>query len=69
MSHSGDLIAYLQQLSIRYGSLPTALAAYNWGPGHIDQRLRRGTPLPVGYARLVLAAYGGPEDEGDRGSS
>lgn len=51
-------VAYLRQLTDRYGSLATALSAYNWGPGRIDRRIRQGTPLPVIYARLVLEAYG-----------
>jgi soluble lytic murein transglycosylase len=51
-------VAYLAELADRYGSLQTALSAYNWGPGRIDERLRRGTPLPHVYARLVFEAYG-----------
>jgi soluble lytic murein transglycosylase-like protein len=51
-------IAYLRQLETRFGSLATALAAYNWGPGRIDARIRRGAALPVRYTGLVLAAYG-----------
>jgi soluble lytic murein transglycosylase-like protein len=51
-------VAYLSELSQRYGSLAIALAAYNWGPGHIDGRLRRGTPMPEEYPRLVFEAYG-----------
>jgi soluble lytic murein transglycosylase-like protein len=51
-------VAYLRQLVDRYdGNLSAALAAYNWGPGHIDGRLRQGTPLPVDYKDLVLRAY------------
>jgi soluble lytic murein transglycosylase len=50
-------IAYLHQLSQRYEDIPTALAAYNWGPGHIDRRIRRGTTLPKDYPRLVLEAH------------
>lgn len=50
-------VAYLRQLTDRYDSLPTALAAYNWGPGRIDQKLRRGSPVPAGYSQSVLAAY------------
>jgi hypothetical protein len=33
-----------------------ALAAYNWGPGRIDRRLRLGTALPEEYPSLVLEA-------------
>jgi soluble lytic murein transglycosylase-like protein len=50
-------VAYLRQLSDRYGSIATALAAYNWGPGRIDRRLRQGTALPDQYPGLVLEAY------------
>lgn len=50
-------VAYLKQLESRYGDMATALAAYNWGPGHIDQRLRRGRALPTEYPRLVLDAH------------
>jgi soluble lytic murein transglycosylase-like protein len=52
-------VAYLRQLLDRYdGDLSAALVAYNWGPGHVDGRLRDGGPLPVAYAELVLRAYG-----------
>lgn len=50
---------YLRQLADRYGSVRTALVAYNWGPGRIDRRLRRGSPLPKEYAQLVLDAQSG----------
>lgn len=50
-------VAYLRELSDRYGSLSTALAAYNWGPGRIDRRLRLGTAMPDQYPTLVLEAY------------
>jgi soluble lytic murein transglycosylase-like protein len=49
-------IAYLDELAERYGNTAMALAAYNWGPGHIDQRLRLGTPMPTVYPGLVLEA-------------
>jgi len=52
-------VAYLSRLLDRYdGDISAALAAYNWGPGHIDGRLRDGTPLPAAYRDLVLRAYG-----------
>ena len=54
-------VAYLRLLLDRYdGDLAAALAAYNWGPGHIDRRLARGVPLPTEYPQLVLAAYEPP---------
>jgi soluble lytic murein transglycosylase-like protein len=52
-------VAYLRQLSDRYdGDLSAALAAYNWGLGRIDRRIRSGAALPTLYPRLVLDAYG-----------
>lgn len=57
-------VAYLKQLSLRYGSVPVALAAYNWGPGHIDRRLRRGSALPKEYPRLVNEALVAARDAG-----
>lgn len=51
--------AYLRILIDRYeGDVPAALVAYNWGPGHVDGRLREGAPLPAVYSDLVLRAYG-----------
>jgi soluble lytic murein transglycosylase-like protein len=50
-------VAYLRELADRYGQIHVALAAYNWGPGRIDRRLRRGVPLPVDYPQLVQDAY------------
>ncbi len=47
-------IGYLAHLIRRYDDLPTALAAYNWGPTRIAERLARGKPLPVRYVRRVL---------------
>lgn len=46
--------AYLSQLTERYGSVSTALAAYNWGPGRIDRRLRRGADVPSRYITKVM---------------
>lgn len=50
-------VRYLRELIDRYDSVPTALAAYNWGPTRIAETLRRGEPVPVVYARRVLAVY------------
>ena len=49
-------VAYLRELTDRYGSIRTALTAYNWGPGAIDKRIERGAPLPNIYAQLVMDA-------------
>jgi soluble lytic murein transglycosylase-like protein len=51
-------VFYLHRLIERYGSLTTALAAYNWGPTRIAKRLERGESIPAVYARRVLLAYG-----------
>jgi soluble lytic murein transglycosylase len=49
-------VDYLRQLIDRYGSVETALAAYNWGPTRIAERIRRGKPIPARYADKVLHA-------------
>jgi len=50
-------VAYLRELIDRYANVRAALAAYNWGPGEIDARLRSGTVLPASYVERVLHAY------------
>jgi soluble lytic murein transglycosylase-like protein len=50
-------VAYLRELIDRYANVRAALAAYNWGPGEIDARLRQGDVLPASYAERVLHAY------------
>jgi len=59
--------AYLAELIAKYdGDVPTALAAYNWGPGHIDRRLARGRALPEEYPGLVREAHAIVQVEGRR---
>ena len=49
--------AYLRELADRYDDdIETALAAYNWGPGRIDRRIRRGAVVPSLYWRAVMDA-------------
>lgn len=50
-------VAYLAKMRDRFRHLPTALAAYNRGPGAIGRRMSRGAPIPEGYAGRVLSAY------------
>jgi transglycosylase-like protein with SLT domain len=37
--------AYLARMYRRYGSWPDAIAAYNWGPGHLDEWIIGGRPV------------------------
>ena len=49
--------AYLARLYQRYGNWPDAVAAYNWGPGNLDQWIADGRPvdrLPLETARYLL---------------
>jgi soluble lytic murein transglycosylase len=49
--------AYLRELADRYDDVNLALAAYNWGPGRIDRRIRRGAAIPSKYIEQVMNAY------------
>jgi hypothetical protein len=56
--------AYLAHMYRRYGSWPDAIAAYNWGPGHLDEWIGGGRPpdkFPAAverYRTRVLATSG-----------
>ncbi len=53
---------YLQQLYAQYGDWPDALAAYNWGPGNVNQALASGSAYPQSvqqYIAKVLAQLQG----------
>jgi hypothetical protein len=62
--------AYLAHMFRRYGSWPDAIAAYNWGPGHLDQWIGGGRPadkFPAAvdrYRTRVLVTSGLPAAEG-----
>ena len=49
--------AFLAKMYQRYGNWPDAVAAYNWGPGNLDQWIANGRPadaLPLETARYLL---------------
>lgn len=61
--------AYLGRLHRRYANWPDAVAAYNWGPGHMDEWIDNGRPIdkfPPAVARYRVrvlssaSAGGGP---------
>jgi hypothetical protein len=50
-------VAYLKQLYQKYGNWSDALAAYNWGPGKMDNALLTATAIPgqvLNYVRGIL---------------
>jgi hypothetical protein len=64
--------AYLAHMFRRYGSWPDAIAAYNWGPGHLDEWIGGGRPadkFPAAvqhYRNRVLLSSGlGAAEGGD----
>jgi soluble lytic murein transglycosylase-like protein len=48
--------AYLARMYARYGRWDRALAAYNWGPGRIDDRINAGRAIPARYVKQVNEA-------------
>jgi soluble lytic murein transglycosylase-like protein len=50
-------VTYLKQLYQKYGSWDQALAAYNWGPGNMDNALATAEAVPsqvLNYVRGIL---------------
>jgi soluble lytic murein transglycosylase-like protein len=59
--HGG--VSYLRQMFNRYGDWPTAIGAYNIGPGNADANLRLNMPVTkwknyLSYVQLVLDRAG-----------
>ena len=54
--------AYLREMYDRYGDLPTALAAYNAGPGRVDQWRSGARSLPAETIAYVAAITGQSAD-------
>jgi soluble lytic murein transglycosylase-like protein len=48
---------YLSQLILQFRDLKVALAAYNFGPTYIQEKIELGLPLPTHYADKVLRKY------------
>ena len=48
---------YLSRLILDFKDIRIALAAYNFGPTYIKERMKAGNPLPVQYADKVLHHY------------
>ena len=56
-------VSYLAYLIEMFGDLKTALAAYNWGPTRIRQKLVANEAIPSQYASKVLRAHRSLEDQ------
>jgi soluble lytic murein transglycosylase-like protein len=49
---------YLASLLSKFGSWPLALAAYNWGEGHVRDAIARAKAIPASVAQYVDAILG-----------
>lgn len=47
-------VSYLAHLVEMFGDLPTALAAYNWGPSRIREKIAAKEEIPSAYVQKVL---------------
>ncbi len=59
--------AYLKQQVDKYGNIPHALAAYNFGPGNVDNWLKSGgdpSKLPQETQAYIAKVAGGPQQAG-----
>lgn len=50
-------VFYLNHLKESFRDLKLALAAYNWGPTEVRNRLEDNEPVPLEYTMKVLSAY------------
>jgi Transglycosylase SLT domain len=50
-------VTYLGQLLAQFGGVPAALAAYNWGPGHLSQAIAQWGTDWVKHLPAETAAY------------
>jgi hypothetical protein len=60
---------YLSKLILQFRDLKVALAAYNFGPAYIQDRIAQGLPLPTQYADKVLSKYHRLSHEISKGQS
>ena len=60
---------YLKAMVDRYGDMPTALVAYNWGPGNADRWLKAGSDIgklpseTKSYVTKILGGFSQPAPE------
>ena len=60
-------VGYLAAMYQRYGDWTAAVAAYNWGPGHMDKLFAGIVSLPSSVAAYVSSVLGSSAVAGDGG--
>jgi len=50
-------VTYLRQMLAQFGSVPGALAAYDWGPGHLEEAIAKWGASWVQHLPAETAAY------------